>query len=229
MSTRPSDIVALGEGDQWITAEPPRPGIVRTDKVVVDVSTIATEAFGHRSIEYWGTLSFMLVEGFTMLLVIASYFYLVPNSETWPPPGIMDPAPLWFILCAATMIAACIPMHFVCKAAERLDEAGVKRHLAIALALALAAAVFRFLSFEALHVKWYDSAYGSAAWNILGFHSALLLPDIADVAIMATIFWRRYAEPKHYVAVVDTALSWYFVTFTGIVSVLVIVLAPRLL
>ena len=229
MTTRPSDVLALGPDDQWITTPPPAPGIVRDDQVAVDVSTIATEAFGHRSIEYWGTLSFILVEGFTMMLVFASYFYLVPNAETWPPPGILAPSPLWFVLCAVTMLTACVPIHHVCKAAERLDEAAVKKFLAIGLGIALLSIIFRFLSFSALHVKWYDSAYGSATWNILGFHTALLLPDIADVAIMATIFWRGYAEPKHYVTVVDTALSWYFVTFTGVLSALIVVVAPRVL
>ena len=50
----------------------------------LDVSTLPTTVFGHRSHMWWGTLGFMLIEGTTLLVCVASYFYLRLNFTTWP-------------------------------------------------------------------------------------------------------------------------------------------------
>src|SRR5690348_13431507 len=49
-----------------------------------DVSSLPTNAFGSRSLTWWGTLAFMSLEGMGFALAIASYLYLMVLAPKWP-------------------------------------------------------------------------------------------------------------------------------------------------
>ena len=50
-----------------------------------NVGELPTVTFGSKSLMWWGTLGFMVIEGWTTALLIVSYLYLRQNYETWPP------------------------------------------------------------------------------------------------------------------------------------------------
>ena len=52
---------------------------------VLDVADLPTYAFGHRSILWWGTVGFCLIEAAAFGLALVAYFYLRSKAIEWPP------------------------------------------------------------------------------------------------------------------------------------------------
>ena len=48
-----------------------------------DLAELPTVTFGHRSLMWWGTLGFMVIEGWTLALIVAMYFYVRQNFLNW--------------------------------------------------------------------------------------------------------------------------------------------------
>ena len=51
----------------------------------LDVADLPDLAFGSRDIMWWGTLGFVVIEGFTLALCLMVYLYLWKNYSEWPP------------------------------------------------------------------------------------------------------------------------------------------------
>src|SRR5947209_19669583 len=68
---------------------PPATGglMIRRPRAVIDLSALPDVVFGPRDIMWWGTLGFVLIEGFTLVLCAAVYIYLQQNFTAWPPEG----------------------------------------------------------------------------------------------------------------------------------------------
>ena len=112
----------------------------KPERVVVDVTELPTVVFGSRGLLWWGTWSFAVVESMTLLLTIASYFYLRRNFESFPPAGY--PLPDWVrpTIGVAIYVLTLVPAYFL--AARRqsarqgahqtlVDRAGVRRCRAV--------------------------------------------------------------------------------------------------
>ena len=80
---------------------------------------------------WWGTLGFIVIEGWTTALLVVAYLYLRQNYETWPPLRTPYPSLLIPTINVLVMLVSCIPAYLVAQAARRLDEAAVKRWLLI--------------------------------------------------------------------------------------------------
>ena len=78
-------------------------------EAVLDVSGLPHYAYGQRSILWWGTLGFCLIEGTAFALALVAYFYLRGKTETWPPGGIKPPDLFWGTLNTVILLASCIP------------------------------------------------------------------------------------------------------------------------
>src|ERR1700709_38145 len=64
----------------------------RRTRVVLDVSKLPDMAFGPADIMWWGTLGFVVIEGFTLVLCAVVYIYLTQNYPTWPPEPTLRPS-----------------------------------------------------------------------------------------------------------------------------------------
>ena len=64
-----------------------------TGRRTLDVSHLAPSAFGHRSILWWGTVGFCLIEAAAFGLALVAYFYLRSKAIEWPP-NVGGPEPL---------------------------------------------------------------------------------------------------------------------------------------
>ena len=53
-------------------------------RAVIDVSELPTWAFGPKSLMWWGTLGYILIETSGFGLGIASYLYLAQKAQEWP-------------------------------------------------------------------------------------------------------------------------------------------------
>lgn len=198
-------------------------------RTALDVSELPTVTFGHRSLLWWGTVGFMVIEGFTLTLMVASYFYLRLNEFDWPPGRTPDPRLLIPTLSAVLLLLIMVPLHFAKKAAKRMDRAGVVRMLLIGAAMSAVVAGLRWFELVALQVRWDAHAYASAAWGVVVLHSTLVLVDVFETGTLGALFLTGKAKRKHYPDVGDAADYQYFLSLSWVPAYFVIYWGPRVL
>ncbi|ALK99642.1 cytochrome C oxidase subunit III [Massilia sp. WF1] len=180
---------------------------------VLDISTLPTFAFGHRSPMWWGTMGLMLIEGTVFALTIMSYFYLRSHAATWPM-STFPPDLIWGNINTAVMLASAIPNHFAKQAAERLDLQKVRLWLVVCLVFSFVFLGVRALEFTTLNTRWDSNAYGSVVWMLMGLHTTHLITDAYDSAVLTTLTFTGPMEGKRYVDVSENAAYWYFVVLS---------------
>jgi heme/copper-type cytochrome/quinol oxidase subunit 3 len=196
---------------------------------VLDVSRLPTVTFGHRNLLWWGTLGFAVIEGFTLVLMAASWFYLRTNEFDWPPGRTPDPDLLIPTINMVLLLLVIVPMRAVDRAAKRRDRAGVVRGLLIALAMTVVVSVLRWWELLALNVRWDAHAYASAAWGVVVLHATLVVVDVFETATLAGLFMSGRAKQKHYPDAVDAADYQYFLSLAWVPLYLIVYWGPRLL
>jgi heme/copper-type cytochrome/quinol oxidase subunit 3 len=179
---------------------------------------------------WWGTVGFMVVEGWTLALCVAAYLYLRQNFETWPPLRTPYPSLVIPTINLVLMLISVWPAYMAQQASKKLDERGVRLWLTIGGFGSLPILVLRWFELWALNVRWDTNAYGSAAWVIVGLHATLLLLDIGDTIGFALFYWIRGKMPvKSMSDVSDNSLYWYFMVATWIPLYLLLYIGPRFL
>jgi heme/copper-type cytochrome/quinol oxidase subunit 3 len=176
----------------------------------VDVSKLPNFAFGYRAITWWGTLGIICIEGTMFALLFAAYLYLRGRSIEWPP-GHQPPALLWGTLNTVVLALSAIPNQLTKKAAERRDLPKVKLWLLVCLVFGAAFSIIRIFEFRTLNVWWDANAYGSLIWLLIGFHTAHIVTDVLDTAVLTAAVFKAPFENSIFVAVSENALYWYFV------------------
>ena len=194
--------------------------------VALDVSTLPTYAFGHRSPLWWGTLCMIAIESMAFALAIASYIYLKGRMPHWPD-GVPEPGLLWGTVNLIIMIVSAVPNELAKRAAERFDRGAVKLWLSVAVAFALAFTVVRFLEFSTLNVRWDTNAYGSVTWFLLGLHTVHVVTDLLDSAVLDVMMFTGPVDEQRFVDVSENAFYYYFVILTWLPIYGVLYLAPR--
>ena len=198
-------------------------------RVVGTVADLPTTTFGHRSLMWWGTLGFIVIEGSTLLICAVSYVYLQKNFLSWPPERVLRPALTAATVQAALMLLSNLPMVMVDKAARRLDLRAVRTGMVVISLLALVMCVVRGLEFQALNVRWDSNAYGSAAWAVLTAHSTLLLLETVETWVFTVLLFSPNLEQRDFSAASDNAIYWYFMTLAWIPLAAIVFLLPYLI
>ena len=200
---------------------------VRIRGAALDVSELPSYGFSHRSLMWWGTLGMMAIEGTVFALAIASCFYLRSHSLRWPPSG-PPPELLWGSINVAILLVSAWPNHWVKRVAERHDLKLVRFGLLACLAFSAAFLLVRIMEFRTLNIRWDENAYGSIVWVLLGLHTAHLLADTIDTAVLTALMHTGPIEGTRFVDVSENALYWYFVVMSWLPIYAVIYLVPRL-
>ena len=201
---------------------------MRTVRTTLDVSLLPTAAFGSRGLVWWGTVGFIVIEGFTLALCVVSYLYLRRNFIEWPPPRTPLPDLLMPTITVVVMVASNIPMYFVKKAAMVFDRAAVAKWLVVASLFGVAFLVLRIFDFTALNSRWDSHAYGSVAWTTVGFHTVLLILEIGEtLGGMMLFVFGRHVQDKHFVDATDNVMYWMFTTLSWVPLYVVVYLLPR--
>jgi cytochrome c oxidase subunit I+III len=196
---------------------------------VLDVSALPSVVFSHRSIAWWGTAGFMVIEGFTLLLMVSSYFYLRLNEYTWPPEGTPDPDLLLPTINTLLLLAIMVPMWAVNRAAKRFDRAAVGRWLLVATLMTVPAVVLRWYDLQALNARWDMNAYASAAWGVVILHSTLLVVDLFETGAFAVLFLMGHAHNKHYPDASGAAEYQFLLSLVWVPLYLIVYWGPRVL
>ena len=192
-----------------------------------DVRALPTVTFGHRSLMWWGTLGFMIIEGWTLAVLAGSYFYIRQNYQTWPPLRTPYPSTLIPTINLALMLMSLVPSWLSDRAARRLDLGGVRIWLLVSSVLAVPILVLRWYELWAINVRWDTNAYGTAAWMLVGTHATLLILDAADTIGLALFYWLKRMPVKAMSDTSDNSFYWYFMVAVWIPIYLIVYLGPR--
>jgi cytochrome c oxidase subunit I+III len=192
----------------------------------VDVAALPDHAFGHHGI-WWGTVSFMVIEGTMFITVLVTYYYLRLRVPFWPP-SVADPSLTWGTVNTLILLVSCIPNHLAKKAAEDYDLGRVRLWLVVAMAFGLAFLVVRAFEFASLAVWWDTNAYGSVVWTLMGLHTTHLATDFLDTGVLTVLMFTRHGrELRRFVDISENGLYWYFVVASWIPIYLTVYFAPR--
>ena len=201
--------------------------MTRRARAVMNLSKLPDVVFGPRDIMWWGTLGFMVIEGFTLVLTAAVYLYLQQNFAAWPPEGTPNPSLGIPTVQVVVMLLSLPLVWWISKAAHAYELGKVRIGLTVASVVALAFVALRILeAIFSLNVKWDSNAYGSAQWMILGSHFTLLLLEFIEVTGMALLFWLAPVEEKHFSDAADMAFYWYFMVGVWIPIYLIVYVGP---
>src|SRR3954471_1376631 len=110
---------------------------MKARRLAMDIGDLPTVTFGPRSLMWWGTVGFMVIEGWTVALLLAAYLYLRQNYEAWPPLRTPYPSLLIPTINLALMLISLWPSLITDRAAKRLDLRAVKRWLLVSSALSI--------------------------------------------------------------------------------------------
>jgi cytochrome c oxidase subunit 3 len=193
---------------------------------VVDVSHLPEYAFGSRSLVWWGTLGFMIIEGFMFAVMIGVYFYLRSHMTEWPP-NLAAPNLFWGSINTVVLIASVLPNIWYKKAAEQEDLWKVRTGLVISIVFAIAFIIIRVFEFGSLNCSWDTNAYGSVVWVLLGLHTTHLITDFLDTVVLTVLMFTGPIEGKRFVDVSENAFYWYFVVAAWIPIYVIIYFVPR--
>lgn len=199
---------------------------LRAHATVADLPSVT---FGQRSLMWWGTLGFMVIEGWTIALLLVSYLYLRQSAGAWPPAPAPSPSLTLPSINLGLMALSVIPAVFAARAGKRLDERALKRWLVALSVISLAILVLRWWDFQSLGVRWDENAYGTAAWMIVGFQSSLLLLDVLDTLGLTLFYFARRQPVKSFSDAADNSFYWYFTVGIWLPVYLIVYVGPRVI
>ncbi|MGN6392608.1 MAG: cytochrome c oxidase subunit 3 [Gemmatimonadales bacterium] len=197
-------------------------------RVVASAANLPNVTFGHRSLVWWGTLGFILIEGSTLFICAASYFYLHQRVSSWPPAGTPRPALVAPSVQILVMALSIIPIVKADQAARRLDVAGVRTNMVLASLFAVAMCVVRGFEFVALNVRWDTNAYGSVAWATVVAHATLLLLETAETIVFTLLVYSPNLEQRDIAGISDNTVYWCFMTSSWVLLAVVVYFLPYL-
>lgn len=197
-------------------------------RVVLNVAPLPENAFGSRTLTWWGTIAFMSLEGMGFALAAGAYLYLRVLQPSWPmniPPPDLLPGTLVTIL----LLISAVPNYFLEHWARAYDIGKVRIGVVVMTLLGIAPLVVRAFEFPALRERWDTDAYGSITWFLLGLHTTHLLTDVGDTIVLAVLLVTRHGEvPKRFTDVSDNAAYWYFVVLSWLPIYFVLYWLPRI-
>lgn len=195
----------------------------------IDVSRLPTVVFGSKCIMFWGTVAFMVIEGWTMALTGMSYFYLRQSTPHWPPLRTPNPGLLIPSINMAVMLVSLVPSYLAAESAKKLDRSGVTRWLLVTGFLGVVILVLRWYELWAINTRWDTTAYGSIAWLVVGLHMTLILLDVGDTIGLGVMFAKRELPPHYYPDTTDNSMYWYFTVLGWIPFFLIVYVSPYFL
>jgi heme/copper-type cytochrome/quinol oxidase subunit 3 len=164
----------------------------------------------------------------TLLLSIATYFYLRRNFHSYPPEGYPQTDWVRPSIGVVIFLLTLIPAYFLQRSARKLDEPRTRLFLIALSVCAVLLCGVRWADFLALRVLWMSSAYGSVIWVLLGFHGSLLAIEAIEVIATAVLFAKGPVLPRHFPDACDVTNYWYFLVASWLPIWFIVFILPRL-
>jgi cytochrome c oxidase subunit 3 len=194
----------------------------------LDAVTLLDQGFRRQVPIWWGNRFVMMIEGAGFAILIATYFYIRHNFDSWPPARTQLPDLSIPTLNVAILVVSILPMWYAAKLAVKHDKARViGALLVVCVVFGIVAAVLRILEFKAVHTRWNTNGYGAIVWSILGVHFAHIIAATFETLSIAILILIGPVEEKSYADVTANAAYWYFVALSWVGFYALLFLAPR--
>jgi len=201
---------------------------IREPRAVVNVRELPDVCFGPRDIMWWGTLGFVVIEGWTLTLCMVAWVYLQQNVAEWPPEGTKLPSLLLPSIELALMLASLPAVAWCRRVVRQYDLAKARIGFTFMGLLGLVLTGLQIAAMlVSLNVKWDSSAYGSAQWLVLTYHGSLVLVEGCEVLGLALAYWFAPVEDKHFPDGADAMFYWVFMVASFAVVYVLCFLVPR--
>lgn len=172
---------------------------------VRDVFPLPTHGHGPSNLTWWGTIGFILIEGFAFVLAGFTDLYLMTRFRHWPP-GLPPPDLTWGTLMTVLLVLSLVPNVWAKRVAERGDLSRTRIAVLVMLAISLLTLVIRWFEFTALNVLWDSNAYGPIVWTILGLHILHLVTDVGTAVLAVLILAKHGKDPRRLGDVTNNAM-----------------------
>lgn len=196
-------------------------------RVIGDVSGLPDFGFGSRSLMWWGTLGFILIEGTAFVLACASYLFLSGQTEPWPP-NRAPPALAYGAIFTVLLLASEAPNIWVEKKAHEMKPRPTRLGLVVMSAVGVVLLVVRGFEFTALNTRWDDTAYGSIVWALMLLHTVHIATDLADTIFLTLFTFTHPIDGGRFSDVTDNSMYWRFVVISWLPLYALVYWAPRL-
>jgi heme/copper-type cytochrome/quinol oxidase subunit 3 len=198
------------------------------ERPVLDVSGLPTVVFGRSNTTWLANVFYMMIEGTMFALLIASYFYLRTRTDSWPP-GNLPPTLSWGIINGIVFLLSLIPARYAQKVAPTGDRGRIRFALMGLAGFAIINMILRGFELANLNCRWYESAYGSIVWSIMGLHCGHLITEFIETVVILFVAFTDKMEGTRLADVAINSDYWYFVVVTAVLSDFVVYGATRLL
>lgn len=196
----------------------------------LNAAALPDQDFVHHAPTWWGSTLMMLIEVAGLAILVATYFYIWRNFDTWPPTRTLLPDLGVSTINLLVLLASILPMRWVARLALRHDSPKVLGFwLLLCVLFGITAAVLRVLEFKGVHTRYDSNAYGAIVWSILAVHFAHIIAATIETFVIGILMFLGPVEEKHFVDVVANAAYWYFVVFSWVVLYVIVFLAPRIM
>jgi heme/copper-type cytochrome/quinol oxidase subunit 3 len=201
---------------------------MREERAVLDLSGLPEDGFGPRSLSWWGTWGYILIEGTGFVLMGGIYLYLALLAPQWPlATAVPDLWPGTTI--AALLLASIGPNLLVARWGRQCRLRHVRIGLFVMCLCGLVPLAVRAFEFDAFHISWDGNAYGSAVWMLLGLHTAHIMTDLGETIVLTVLMFTRHGrQPRRFGDVVDNAMYWNFVVLSWLPIYLLLYWYPRI-
>jgi cytochrome c oxidase subunit III len=203
--------------------------VIDRGRATLDVARLPTVVFGFKTLMTWGVLAFMVIEGWTLALVVMSYFYLRQSTTHWPPLRTPHPSLVIPTINLVVMLVSLAAAWWTAKRAEKLDRGGVTTGLIASSIFGIVILVLRWFEFWSINTRWDTTAYGSAAWLLVGFHATLILMDVGDTIGLNVMFLKRELPAHFYPDTTDNSMYWFFTVLAWIPIYIIVYVGPYFL
>jgi len=195
-------------------------------RTTLDVSRLATYAYSHRSLMWWGTAGMILIEGTLFAIGLFAYFYLRSNAPEWP---LSAPPPdlLWGTLNTVILILSGVPNHLASKAGHAEDLRAVRLWMVVCVLIGAVVQAVRAMEFTALNTHWSNNAYGSIVFSLLVLHTVHMATDFVDTVVLTALMFTARVTGRRYVDVNENADYWWFVVIAWLPIYFTLYLVPR--
>jgi cytochrome c oxidase subunit III len=185
------------------------------ERPVLDVAGLPSVAFGKSNTTWLGNVLYMMIEGTMFALLFASYFYLRTRTDSWPP--IQSPPLLLFgLINGIVFLFSLIPARYAQTVAPTGDRGRIRLALAGLAMFAIVNMVLRGFELANLNCRWYDNAYGSIIWSLIGLHTGHLITEFIETVSILGIAFTPKMEGTRLADVAINSDYWYFVVVTAV-------------
>ena len=196
----------------------------------LDDAALPDQGFVHHAPIWWGSTLMMLIEVAGFAILVATYFYIWRNFDTWPPTRTLLPDLGVSTINLLVLLVSILPMRWAARLALRHGNPKVLGFwLLLCVLFGITAAVLRVLEFKGVHTRYDSNAYGAIVWSILAVHFAHIIAATIETFVIGILMFLGPVEEKHFVDVAANAAYWYFVVFSWVVLYVIVFLAPRIM